>query len=276
MHDMTNMRKLGTKVIASITDHFSVSALSQAQASIQQWFSSPLGQQVLTAEQQTLDRIMPEIYGYHLMQLSVLNDVTLSSLSPVTHHFSLGVTEKSGQPAVAEFEQLPIEAESVDTVLLHHVLEYSTKPHQLLREAAYTIIPNGYLIIVGFNPISPLAVKKQWGRLFSPRAHWRYHGIGHGRLSDWLRVLNFEPVFLQFGFHGLPFAKGHHKAIDSAIGRALPFSGVYYVIAARKSISPMKLIRQPRLKVAKLPMWAKGSTIPTQTTATHRQERKKW
>lgn len=276
---MKKTRRFGTKIAARVTEHFSVKMLNQTQKSIQDWFSSPLGQHLLIAEQKTLDQIMPEIYGYHLMQLSVLDTIKLSGLSPVSHHFSLSVTEEgatgqNSQPGVANFEQLPIEAESIDAVLLHHVLEYSTNPHQLLREAARTIIPNGYLVIVGFNPTSLLALKKQWWRLFSREAHWRYHGLGHGRLSDWLRVLDFERVFLQFGFHGLPFAKGHNAVIDGIVGRVLPFSGAYYAIAARKSIIPMNIVRQPwtKTKATTLPVWAKGSAIPTQTSV-HRQKK---
>lgn len=267
---MKKIEQFGTKVVASITDYFSVKTLAQTQGSIQNWFSSPLGQNLLAAEQETLGKIMPKIYGHHLMQLSVLNHINLSDLSPVRHHFSLGINEKSGQPGVANFEQLPIETESVDAVLLHHVLEYSTNPHQLLHEAARTTVPYGYLVIVGFNPGSPFALKKQWGRLFSREAHWRYHGLWHSRISDWLRVLDFEPVFLQFGFHGLPFEKVRHKTVNHVFGQLLPFTGAYYVIAARKNIASMKIIHQTGNKSTTMPVWIKGSAIPTQTTI-HRQ-----
>lgn len=255
-------------------DFFAVKPIVESQQSITQWFDSPLGVDILRSEQSALNTIMPKIYGYHLMQLSVLEDVELSALSPVTHHFSLGVgaNDACSPKGIACFESLPIQPESIDAVLLHHVLEYSTNPHQLLREAARTIIPNGYIVVVGFNPLASLAMKKHVSRIFTGKDHWCYHSLGHKRVEDWIRVLDFEPVFLQFGFYGLPFSTRHHQRLDRMFAKMLPFCGAYYVMAARKSVIPMTMIKQPANKMFNaLPNWVKGGVAIPRKPVVHSQ-----
>jgi SAM-dependent methyltransferase len=263
------IKKTGKKINSGINSWYGVKPLRDSQSSIEQWFQSLLGQRILLSEQSCLNKIMPKMYGYHLMQLSVLNDIKLSEQSPVTHHFSLGVSTSSKQPAIANFEQLPINAESIDTAILHHVLEYSTNPHQLLRETARTIIPNGYIIIVGFNPYSTLGLKKYAGRTFSSAIQWRYHALNSSRLVDWLRVLDFEPVDIQHGYHGLPFNRGYRQGFDHFSGRILPSTGAFYVITARKSVIPMTIIKKPWKNTRTIPGWVKGSAVPREP-ALHR------
>jgi len=247
---------------------FGVRPLAESSKNIEHWFSSALGKRMLSQQQQQLDRLMPEIFGYHLMQLSVLDDLTLSRQSPVTHHFSLGFDvkkatksdtgEKKCAAAISEFESLPIDEECIDAAILHHVLDYSVNPHQLLRETARTIISNGYMIIVGFNPTSPLMLKKQIGRYFKGSDHWRYHDLRKNRLIDWLRVLGFKPVLVEYGTHGLPVNKFNSKTLSKVLNYLLPTSGAFYIIVARKHVVPMTVIRKPWKKRRALPAWVKG------------------
>jgi SAM-dependent methyltransferase len=255
------LKKIRKGIRAGLKSRFGVLPLVESQADIQNWFSQAMGQRILSAEQRCLDGIMPEMYGYHLMQLSVLNDVVLSGQSPVTHHFSLGLQSGQDSEAIADFQYLPIDAECIDVAVLHHVLEYSPNPHQLLRETARTIIPNGNIIIIGFNPFAGLVVKKQLGRLFFQSSHWRYHNLRSHRLIDWLRVLDFEPMYLNYGYYGLPFNRGYRQGYDKFFSKLCPGMGAFYMIVARKSVIPMTLIKQPWKKSTRLPVWAKGSAI---------------
>ena len=53
-----------------------------------------------------------------------------------------------------DFTELPFASHSLDLVVLPHVLEFSTDPHQVLREVERVLIPEGQVIICGFNPTS--------------------------------------------------------------------------------------------------------------------------
>ena len=263
------VKKLGQAICQRLHNWFAVKPLSDSCESIAQWFNTPLGQRLLISQQQMLDQIMPKIYGYHLMQLSVLNDQTLSRQSPVTHHFSIGINELSQQQAIARFEQLPIKAESVDCVILHHALEYSTNPQKVLSEAANTIISNGYIVIVCFNPISLLRLKKQLGRCFTSTPHWRHHSLYRTRVIDWLRVLDFELANIQYGYHGLPFDRGYCNELDRFCGKLLPLLGSFYIITARKSVIPMTLIKKPWKAATNLPGWGVRDSAVSREPAAH-------
>ncbi len=245
-----------------LVHRFGVRPLIETQEEIQSWFCSPVGQSLLLAEQKKLDRIMPEMYGYHLMQLSAANlSEDLARQSPVTHHFSLGVNNRSRAGAITEFENLPIDSDSIDVAVLHHVLEYSPKPHQLLREAARTIIPNGYIIIIGFNPWSVMTNKRQIGRLFRKNAQRRFHSMRRSRLVDWLQLLDFETACLEYGSHGLPIEHAFGRKLESLIANLIPVSGSFYMIVARKSIHSMTVIKPEWKRSPIMSAWVKsGST----------------
>lgn len=267
------------------TTRFGVKPLRESRPAVGQWFQSTLGKNILSLEQQKLDALMPEIFGYHLMQLSVLPNIDLSRQSPVTHHFSLSVdhsdsdlshkesnsekdnevTVKNNFPiqpsAVSQFESLPIDEESIDAAILHHVLDYSVDPHRLLREVSRTIIANGYIVVVGFNPSSPFMLKKQVGRYIKKSDHWRYHDLRKDRVIDWLRVLGFKPMLVQYGYHNLPFNKPYSEKLDKIIAQLLPFLGAFYIIVARKHVVPMTLIRKPWKRRRALPAWVKGKAV---------------
>ena len=50
--------------------------------------------------------------------------------------------------------QLPLASQSMDLVVMPHVLEFSKDPHQILREAERVLMPEGQIIIAGFNPLT--------------------------------------------------------------------------------------------------------------------------
>jgi SAM-dependent methyltransferase len=275
---------------------FGVKPLLNSVADIEQWFESDLGKNILSLQQHKLDALMPEIFGYHLMQMSVLNNLPLSRQSPVSHHFSLGfnprrVASTSNEiddkkkdkrndkenfsiatSAVSEFEHLPIDEESIDAAILHHVLDYSVDPHRLLRETARTIISNGFIVIVGFNPSSALMLKKQIGRSVKRDDHWRYHDLRKNRVIDWLRVLGFQPMLVQYGYHSLPFNSAFNDKLDRMLAYLLPSIGAFYIIVARKHVVPLTVIREPWKKRRAFPAWVKAKTATHSKTKRDKDE----
>ncbi len=49
---------------------------------------------------------------------------------------------------------LPFEAQSVDLLVMPHTLEFTSDPHRLLSEAERVLMPEGQLIILGFNSLA--------------------------------------------------------------------------------------------------------------------------
>lgn len=222
----------------------------ESRVALESWFDSELGRHVLEFERRLLDRKLPGLFGFHLMQLGISRQTMLFESSVIRHKFALaGAPGAPGVSALAEPEQLPIESDSVDVVILHHALEFSENPHQLLREAARVTVPHGSLLIVGFNPWSAFGVRALIGRRFGHPV-WGSRLLGARRIADWLALLDFALDSTQYGFHSLPV--NHAGVLQRFAGLdrlgerwSLPWGSIY-VIHACKQVSPLIPLRQPR------------------------------
>ncbi|MGS2718709.1 class I SAM-dependent methyltransferase [Eionea flava] len=258
---------------ARIAKRFRLRSLKISRSVIARWFMSPLGLQVLLEEQQVLDSVLPEMFGYHLMQLSVLPDTILHHQSPTGHQFRIEPVCRNGikhshrthaSYTVADFEHLPVDMEVIDVAIIHHALEYSTHPHQLLREVTRTLIPNGHIVLIGFNPYSLLGLRHAVGRLFSRSLVYRRQRLPVSRLRDWFEVLDLEIVHSQSCAFGLPFHRYcSNRRLNRWLQYVLPFWGGCYVLVLRKNITPMTMIKSSWKKQSVLPSWRKGVAAQT-------------
>ena len=114
------------------------------------------------------------------------------------------------QPAlVTDFSALPFPAASLDLVLMPHSLEVSMDAHATLREVERVLVPQGRVLICGFNPVGLWALRQARSRLWESLTGGRWPGqgylpvageyIGYWRLRDWLRLLDFEVEIVRFG-----------------------------------------------------------------------------
>ncbi len=256
-----------------------VQPISVSQTDIEAWFSSDLGQRVLFQEQEYLDSLLADMFGYHLMQLSVLNQKKLFDHSPTSHQFTLkprvnDVESCDASMAISEFENLPIESDAIDVVLLHHVLEYSLNPHQLLREAARTLIPNGHLILIGFNPYSLLGMVNPLANVLSRSRVYRRHHLSVGRLKDWCKVLELELLDVHKGYYGLPLNNYYSPKLDRMGQCILSPLGGFYILVIRKNITPMTMIKNDWKKRRMLPRWNKGVVTSSVSSSTKHSEKR--
>ncbi len=215
---------------------------------LEAWLQTPLGVELLAAEQQAVDKALSCLFGYHLMSLSIDRQADLSRASRIQHCFSLSPRALQGQQsAAADFEALPLPAESVDVSVLHHVLEFAEHPHQLLREAERITVPHGHLVIVAFNPISLFGACRAISRSCNRRSLWHYHSLRLGRLLDWLHLLDLTPVDVQRGFYRPPIQSAammqRLERVESWGRAGIGLGGAFYVVTARKEVSAMTPIR---------------------------------
>lgn len=243
-------------------EKFEIKPFESISSSLNGCFETEFGKGLLNKEQEYLDSLLSDIFGYHLMQLSILNQ-PLYLQSPTSHQFHVYPLKgkiESEKVVVSPFEQLPIATESIDVALLHHVLDYSENPHMILREATRTLIPNGYLILVGFNPFSVMGLGNIVGCLFSTRSCWRYQRLRVGRLKDWFQVLGLELVHSQKAYYGWPWSSKYSEHINNWSQKLMPGLGCFYVLVARKSVVPMTMIKQKWRKKS-APAWRKATVV---------------
>ena len=102
-----------------------------------------------------LDCQLERLFGYHTLFLGVPPNVSVEDLAHSQTKLVAtpdGTPVKGAQSVVCFDEALPFDTESIDTVVVFHGFEVCEEPHQALREAHRVLVPNGNLIIVGFNP----------------------------------------------------------------------------------------------------------------------------
>jgi len=223
--------------------------------SLSKWFATPQGGYVLAREQEFFDRTVSDIFGFNALQLGLPDhDFLRSSRMPL--RFSAG--NQAGNTVRLICTELPFDCDSLDLVVLPHVLEFAEHPHQVLREVAQVLMPEGNLIVSGFNPRSLWGLRKTLGGLRRTLGNkqdypWSGHFIALPRLKDWLALLGFEVVGGRFSAYAPPFRQtkwlDRFAFMEAAGDRWWAVSGGVYFLHAVKRVHGMRLIK---------PQWNEG------------------
>lgn len=207
-----------------------------------EWFETPLGQHLLAREQAWFDDTVSDLFGFNALQLGLTQfDFLRSNRIPLRAAIGHGPNGRIR----ADFQQLPVATQSIDLLLLPHVLEFASNPHQILREVERVLMPEGHVIITGFNPLSLWGVK----RFFSRRCGnypWTGNFISLPRAKDWLSLLNFEVTGGRLCCYAPPFVSAQwlerFHFMEDAGDRWWPLGGGVYFLLAKKRVHGMRLI----------------------------------
>jgi len=238
------------------------------------WLQTPIGNYVRAWEQKHLDALTADIFGFNAVQIGLPRISALDANRMPYRWLTDNVLPQQTQEGRAvplvvshDFSELPFASQSLDLVVLPHVLEFSAEPHQVLREVERVLIPEGQLIICGFNPTSLWGVRQGVGRLTG--AHFLPQNgefIRLPRLKDWLKLLNMEVNRGHFGCYVPPCAteKWLHRFsfMEPAGDRWWPYFGAVYIVQAIKRVKGMRMIG---------PAWGKQKVkLPKGLPATNR------
>ena len=238
------------------------------------WLQTAPGRYLLEWVQDRLDHAVTDAFGFHALQLG-LPELDGLRANRMPHRWvasdSLVVPESlvlppprdglSTLPATdpvalfCEFDALPFPQHSIDLVVLPHSLELARDPHQTLREVERVLVPEGRVVIAGFNPASLWGLRQRAGHmkhglgigrdrgLYLPRAG---EFIGYWRLRDWLRLLGFEVEVGRFGCYRPPVGSqrwlDRYAWMDPVGDRWWPVLGAVYFIVAVKRVRGMRLV----------------------------------
>ena len=217
--------------------------------SLSEWFATPQGGYVLSREQTFFDHTVGDMFGFNALQLGLPEyDFLRSSRMPLR---LVGADREDAQVKLSGSE-LPFDCNSLDLVLMPHILEFSEHPHQILREVERVLMPEGNLIISGFNPRSLWGLRKTLGRLRPARGSqqdypWNGNFIALSRLKDWLALLGFEVMGGRFVAYAPPFHQtkwlDRFAFMEKAGERWWAVSGGVYFLYAVKRVHGMHLIK---------------------------------
>lgn len=219
---------------------------------IDDWLDTAQGRYVMDWEQAKVGTLVADLFGYNALQLG-LPQCNLLAHNRIPLRQLAGETGKVD--VLCDLRELPFAANSIDLVVMPHVLEFHDDPHQILREVERILIPEGQLVITGFNPLSLWGLRK---RLSRDRSEFPMNGdyISVLRLKDWLQLLSFEVDRGNFGCYAPPchqerWLKRLHF-MEAAGDRWWSFAGGVYLLRAVKRVRGMRII---------LPAW-KQKPVP--------------
>ena len=117
-------------------------------------------------------------------------------------------------------EALPFKSESVDMIILPHLLDFDRQKHQVLREVERILKPEGKLIILGFNPWN-IYINLQYIRRREKNSLWHPSLVSRTKIADWLSLLNFEVELVAgFDFDAMRTSVGHAERRKNKITTA--------------------------------------------------------
>ncbi|HXY05017.1 MAG TPA: class I SAM-dependent methyltransferase [Burkholderiaceae bacterium] len=232
---------------------------SQSIVNFSDFLASAPGRYLLEWEQRVLDSAVADIFGYHAMQLGMPQiDALRENRMPLR---CIALDGSSGRPVwteqhidgrreatvVARFDELPFAAASIDLLVLPHVLEFAQEPHRVLREVDRVLVPEGHLVLTGFNPAS-LWGAHHWMRRIGLRPFLPHSSqlIALPRLKDWLKLLSFEVNRGRFGCY-VPWVRTESwitrlSFLEKAGDRWWPVLGGIYALTAVKRVHGMRLV----------------------------------
>ena len=248
------------------------------------WLKTPPGAYLLAWEQSHFDEAVSDIFGYHALQLGLPElDALQANRMPHKWLAQTGLQARAatfaaqGYPLngraadsisstraalLADSAALPFAEGSLDLVILPHTLELGRDPHSALSEVARVLVPEGRVVISGFNPASLWGLRQRrahlyqrfgYGEPFLPEAG---EYIGYWRLRDWLRLLNFEVESAHFGCYRPALASqpwlDRFDWMDKAGKRWWPIFGAVYFLVAVKRVRGMRLL-EPGCNARKAP-----------------------
>jgi SAM-dependent methyltransferase len=226
----------------------------QAMRGVREWYDTPLGQRLYRSEQEVLDQVLPNLFGFHLLQVGRPVKADLLGASRISHHMVMDDFVPRIPAAdyvrdgvfVGQGASLPVAGDCIDVLLLPHTLEFAHHPHEVLREAERVLIPEGHVVILGFNPWSLFGLRRLFTgwRNTSP---WCGHFYSTFRIKDWLALLGFDTVLVRHYFFRPPLQNDgimqRLTALERGGERFWPLLGGGYLVVAKKRVATLTPIK---------------------------------
>ena len=213
---------------------------------LEAWYQTPLGRVVSDAVLSYLREQLSHSFGYHILQLGLPDQSAWLKESPITHQVLLSDDRHTQASLLSDFTDLPLASASIDVVVLPHTLEYAVCPHTLLTEVNRVLIPEGHLVIVGFNPVSLWGLTRSLTHWMGG-APWQGHFMSVSKMRHLLAetgcrvkvIKSFlfrPPVRNTWAFEQLLFLE--------SVGRLMwPYPGGVYMLVAQRQVIKLTPIR---------------------------------
>ena len=215
------------------------------------WYQTPRGKLLKELEADYLKRSITVSCQQIILQIGGLGwedefiDCTLYKNYTVLDAKGLGCDE--ARKIQAKAYSLPLQSDSVDMIIIPHLLEFDAQRFQTMREVERVLKPEGLIVVLNFNPWS-VWVRYQflWDKKMADS--WGGHFISRSRVLDWLKLLNFEvTVSSEFNLDSVSSKRGKLIADRHSF-----FSTAYAIkaIKRRYNIIPLTPVKNGSARMA--------------------------
>lgn len=215
---------------------------------LKQWLYTETGQFARQWEQAQIEELLQNVFGYHAIQIG-LPQWPLMQQNRISHKWYThtdNISDTAGLAVVCQPEQLPFATESIDLLVLPHTLETSSDPHQVLREVERVLVPEGQVVITGFNPWSLWGARDRVPGLECLLPVPPSHQLSPWRVEDWLSLLSFDVTQERQGCYR-PLCEQSKwmqrwQFLEKWGARWWPLFGAVYVLKATKRVSSVTMV----------------------------------
>ena len=230
------------------------------------WHRRVPGSLVLDTENRCLIPLIANKFGYHLLIVGSRDYLPVLGAVRVQHCTWLkvpGAPARGPEPeAVLPAARcsavqgnpgaMPVASDSIDIVILPHIIEFQKDPHAVLREAERVLVPEGHLVVAGYNALGLMGA---WNLLHRRGAPWNGRFYTAGRVRDWLSVLGFDTVASEGCFFRPPLPSRRIlrrlQVFETAGPRFWPgLCGTWFLVARKRTatLTPLRPVWRRRRK----------------------------
>lgn len=209
-------------------------------AQLEAWYGTALGRSLAAMELRRLRGLLDRLYAPLAVQVGALGGWSPLEACRATIRLVMDPRPRApGADTAGLPDALPFASRSLPLLVLPHVLEFHPRPHAVLREVERVLMPEGHVVILGFNPWS------LWGlrRLLAGRrgrVPWGGRPLRLGRLKDWLALLGLEITGGGMVYYRPPVQhaglRRRLRFLEAAGDRWWPLLAGTYAVVARKRV----------------------------------------
>jgi SAM-dependent methyltransferase len=226
------------------------SRTSQTFEVVQRWLRSPLGQALLQQEARIVEEAFDGIFGEQCLQLGFWGESRAFLKFARTQRCASiadpdDVVGDEPPDVVAQLHRLPVATDTIDAVILPHTLEFSDRPHAILREVQRVLRSDGHVVVLGFKPGGIWGLRRLVPGAGLPPAVESL--ISERRLTDWLQLLDMRIHRQQRYFFRWPISGNRRLSSPDWEHRGRrwwPELAVCYMLTAQKRLLALTPVRR--------------------------------
>ncbi len=220
--------------------------LTDYHQALQLWHKTALGQRVWDTVCKEVKQLSCEFFGQRLLVVGPLDIESWLVTCPIPHHLSLNseFCALGGTDVCTDVYQLPFADNSFDAVIVPYALEWLPESSTIIEELTRVLVPQGNMLIVGFNPVSLWGLVRPWQQDKLPPFHGHLLRMGHIRQA--LTRAACVVADMRTCYFGPPYCGMHLTQVGfiETLGRlGWPSWGAVYLVHAYKQVMPLTPIR---------------------------------